>query len=72
MVPRNVFVDLDPTVIDSIMVSKHRWLFNRCNYIKGKEDAAGNFARGYYTIGKEIVDNVFETIRKEVEACESL
>ena len=32
--------------------------------ITGKEDAANNYARGHYTIGKEIVDLVLDRIRK--------
>ncbi|KAH8056746.1 hypothetical protein JL721_9864 [Aureococcus anophagefferens] len=32
--------------------------------ISGKEDAANNYARGHYTIGKEIVDLVLDRIRK--------
>ena len=29
----------------------------------GKEDAANNYARGHYTIGKEIVDLVLDRVR---------
>merc|ERR1711964_180401 len=32
--------------------------------IAGKEDAANNFARGHYTIGKEMVDQVNEAVRQ--------
>ena len=32
--------------------------------ISGKEDAANNYARGHYTIGKEMVDNVIDRIRR--------
>ncbi|KYO39353.1 hypothetical protein Y1Q_0020177 [Alligator mississippiensis] len=32
--------------------------------ITGKEDAANNYARGHYTIGKEIIDLVLDRIRK--------
>ena len=34
--------------------------------ITGKEDAANNYARGHYTIGKEIIDQVLDRIRKLV------
>ena len=27
-----------------------------CAVITGKEDAANNYARGHYTIGKELID----------------
>merc|ERR1712188_282453 len=30
----------------------------------GKEDAANNFARGHYTIGKEMVDKVNTAVRQ--------
>ena len=29
----------------------------------GKEDAANNFARGHYTVGKEMLDRVMDRIR---------
>ena len=31
--------------------------------ISGKEDAANNFARGHYTIGKEVLDRVVDKVR---------
>ena len=34
--------------------------------ISGKEDAANNYARGFYTVGKEVIDNVMDRIRKLV------
>merc|ERR1712038_1785656 len=38
----------------------------------GKEDAANNFARGHYTIGKEIVDLALDRIRKLADNCTGL
>ena len=32
----------------------------------GKEDAANNYARGHYTVGKEMIDIVLDRIRKLV------
>ena len=40
--------------------------------ITGKEDAANNYARGHYTVGKEIVDLVLDRIRKIADACTGL
>jgi len=54
-VPRCVFVDLEPTVVDEVRTGTYRQLFHPEQLISGKEDAANNFARGHYTIGKEIV-----------------
>jgi tubulin alpha len=32
--------------------------------MSGKEDAANNYARGHYTIGKEMIDSVMERVRR--------
>lgn len=47
--PRAVFVDLEPTVIDEVRSGPYRQLFHPEQLISGKEDAANNFARGHYT-----------------------
>ena len=57
-VPRAVFVDLEPTVIDEVRNGPYRQLFHPEQLMSGKEDAANNYARGHYTVGKEIVDLV--------------
>jgi tubulin alpha len=54
--PRAMFVDLEPTVCDEVRAGSWRALFHPEQIISGKEDAANNYARGHYTIGKEIVD----------------
>lgn len=46
----------------------YRQLFHPEQLITGKEDAANNYARGHYTIGKEIVDLVLDRIRKLVRS----
>merc|ERR1719353_2765388 len=71
-VPRTVFVDLEPTVIDEIRTGTYRQLFHPEQLISGKEDAANNFARGHYTIGKEIVDLVLDRLRKLADNCTGL
>ncbi|KAI3381983.1 hypothetical protein SNEBB_008054 [Seison nebaliae] len=68
-VPRAVFVDLEPTVIDEIRTGTYRQLFHPDQMITGKEDAANNYARGHYTIGKEIIDLVLDRIRKIADQC---
>merc|ERR1711972_1101182 len=35
--------------------------------LSGKEDAANNFARGHYTVGKEMIDKVNDRLRKLVD-----
>ena len=44
----------------------YRQLFHPEQLITGKEDAANNYARGHYTVGKELVDLVLDRIRKLV------
>jgi len=71
-VPRCVMVDLEPTVIDEVRTGTYRQLFHPEQLISGKEDAANNFARGHYTIGKEIVDLVLDRLRKLADNCTGL
>jgi len=56
-------------VADEIRVGPYRRLFHPEQMINGKQDAANNYARGHYTIGKEIIDLVLERIRKLTEHC---
>merc|ERR1719319_2182828 len=71
-VPRASFVDLEPSVIDEIRQGTYKKLFHPEQMVTGKEDAANNYARGHYTIGKEIVDLVLDRIRKLAEQCTGL
>ena len=71
-VPRSLFLDLEPTVVDQIRTGTYRQLFHSESLISGKEDAANNYNRGYYTIGREIVDQCLDRIRKLADSYESL
>merc|ERR1712168_201448 len=52
-VPRAVFVDLEPSVVDEVRSGTYRQLFHPEQLISGKEDAANNYARGHYTLEKD-------------------
>ncbi|KAI5296918.1 hypothetical protein KEM56_005218, partial [Ascosphaera pollenicola] len=65
-VPRSLFVDLDPGPIHDIRNGPYRSLFHPEQLISGKEDAANNYARGHYTIGKELADDVMNRIRRMI------
>ncbi|XP_055139221.1 tubulin alpha-1B chain-like [Symphalangus syndactylus] len=67
-----VFVDLEPMVIDEVRTGTYRQLFHPEQLITGKEDAANNYARGHYTIGKETIDLVLDQIHKLADQCTSL
>ena len=71
-VPRSLFVDLEPSVMDEIKQGPNRQLFHPEQMVSGKEDAANNYARGHYTVGKELIDPVCEKVRKMVDNCHGL
>ncbi|KAK6618570.1 Tubulin alpha-1 chain [Polyplax serrata] len=71
-VPRAVFVDLEPTVIDEIRTGAYRELFHPEQLISGKEDAANNYARGHYTIGKECIDLTLDRLQRMADHCGGL
>ncbi|KAJ3441534.1 tubulin alpha chain [Anaeramoeba flamelloides] len=71
-VPRAVFFDLEPSVIDDIKEGKYKKLFHPDYMLTGKEDGANNYARGHYTVGKEMIDPCLDKLRKIVENCSSV
>jgi len=71
-VPRNLCVDLEPTVLDDIRRGKFSGIFHPEFLVNGKEDAANNFARGHYTVGKELMDVVNDRVRKMVDNSENV
>jgi len=71
-VPRAIFLDLEPTVIDEVRTGEYRSLFHPEQMISGKEDAANNYARGFYTVGKEVIEQVMERVRKLADQCTGL
>jgi len=66
-VPRNITVDLEPTVVDDVRTGPYSQMYHPEFLLNGKEDAANNFARGHYTVGKEILDQVNDRLRKLVD-----
>lgn len=71
-VPRTVFVDLEQSVIDEVRTGPYKELFHPEQLISGREDAANNYARGHYTVGKEIIDQTVDRIRKLADNCDGL
>lgn len=71
-VPRAIFLDLEPSVIDEVRMGPYRSLFHPEQLVTGKEDAANNFARGHYTVGKEYIERLLDRVRKLSEACTGL
>mmetsp|Transcript_25482 Transcript_25482/g.55829 ORF Transcript_25482/g.55829 Transcript_25482/m.55829 type:complete len:447 (-) Transcript_25482:460-1800(-) len=71
-VPRAVLTDLEPGTMDSIRSGTYGSLFRPDNFIFGQSGAGNNWAKGHYTEGAELVDNIMECVRKEAEGCEVL
>ncbi|RYR80085.1 hypothetical protein Ahy_A01g004864 [Arachis hypogaea] len=63
-VPHAVFIDLESTVSDEVRAGTYRQLFHPEQLISDKEDAANNFAKGHYTVSKEIVDLCLDHVCK--------
>ena len=61
-------------IINNFMkyLGTYRQLFHPEQLITGKEDAANNYARGHYTIGKEQIDLSMEKIRRLADQCNGL
>ena len=45
---------------DEVRQGSYRQLFHPEQMINGKEDAANNYARGHYTVGREQIDTVMD------------
>ncbi|KAI6227799.1 Tubulin alpha chain [Aphelenchoides fujianensis] len=58
--------------VDSFLQSLSFRLFHPSQLLTGKEDAANNYARGHYTIGKEIIDVCMDRVRLLAEHCRGL
>ena len=51
---------------DEVRTGTYRHLFHPEQLITGKEDAANNYARGHYSVGKDKIDMALDRIRKMV------
>ncbi|XP_035450180.1 tubulin alpha chain isoform X2 [Spodoptera frugiperda] len=65
-------IDLEPTPIDEIRTGAYRELFHPNSLLTGKEDAASNFARGYFGVGREMIDLALNRVRIAAEDCNAL
>jgi len=71
-VPRCVMIDLEPTTINQVRGGDYGKLYHPDLLISGKEDAANNYARGHYTVGKELLETSLNRIRKLADQCDGL
>lgn len=71
-VPRACLVDLEPGTIEAVRSGPYGDLFRPDNFVFGQSGAGNNWAKGHYTEGAELVDQVMEVLRKESEKADSL
>ncbi|KAI3379683.1 hypothetical protein SNEBB_010116 [Seison nebaliae] len=68
-VPRAALVDLDPSMIESIIDTPYGGLFKPENIVTGHVGAGNNWAKGHYS---PLVNPVMDVIRKEAEATDAM
>ena len=70
---RSVLVDLEPRVINKILISEHRQLYNAANVFQSPSGggAGNNWAIGYNQ-PKQIIEDIMEVVEREVENADSL
>ncbi|KAJ8990187.1 Tubulin beta chain (Beta tubulin), variant 3 [Exophiala dermatitidis] len=71
-VPRAVLVDLEPGTMDAVRAGPFGQLFRPDNFVFGQSGAGNNWAKGHYTEGAELVDQVLDVVRREAESCDCL
>ncbi|QUC21140.1 uncharacterized protein UV8b_05383 [Ustilaginoidea virens] len=71
-VPRAVLVDLEPGTMDAVKAGPLGQLFRPDNFVFGQSSAANNWAKGHYTEGAELVEEVIDVVRREAENCDIL
>ncbi|KAK3698603.1 hypothetical protein QZH41_014582 [Actinostola sp. cb2023] len=71
-VPRSVLVDLESGTMDSLRSSPLGQLFRPDNYVFGKCGAGNNWAKGFYSNGCNLLEEVLDCIRKEAEDCDTI
>ena len=60
------------SLLDEVRTGSLRQLFHPEQLLTGKEDAANNYARGHYMVGKEMIDTVLDKVRKLADQCNNL
>ena len=58
--------------VDEVRNGSYRQLFHPEQLISGKEDAANNYARGHYTVGKDLIEGTTDRLRKMADQCSVL
>lgn len=57
---------------DEVRTGEYRDLYHPEQLLTGNEDAANNYARGFYTVGKAMLEPVVNRLRRMTDSCEGL
>jgi len=68
--PRSILVDLEPATLDKIRANRIGSMFQPDNFVFGQNGCANNWAKGRWTEGEEIKDEIMDIIRRETEAAD--
>lgn len=71
-VPRSLQIDLEPGCIDWVQSCAIGSMFKPDNFVAGVNGAGSNWAKGYYTEGAELMPEIEDLVRIEMENCDCL
>jgi len=70
--PLSVNFDLEPGVIEKLKSGKIKDMFSPTGFVNAQSGAGNNWAKGHYTEGAELIDQVMDVTRKLAEDCDTL
>ena len=66
-IPRCIAVDLEPGGMDVLKCKHNGFNIDPYNYCFGSSGAGNNWAKGYCTEGAELIDEIMDNLRNEIE-----
>lgn len=70
--PISINFDLEPGVLEKLKAGVLGKIYAPTSFIHAQSGAGNNWAKGHYTEGAELIDEVMDGVRKEAENCEVL
>ena len=68
---RNLMVDTDRNVIENVKKCAFSAIYDDDCLLFGSECANNNFAKAYYGLGREMMDNISNRVNRMVDDCEN-
>jgi tubulin beta len=70
--PISINFDLEPGVLEKLKSGHLKGLFAPSSFVHAQSGAGNNWAKGHYTEGAELIDDVMDATRKLAEDCSQL